>query len=160
MPPEKNTASAKKPRYIASVPVRRRRTRKSKAQEGLSEDPDASAPEPKKPGRKCQIVGERAKFVDERFDEFLEVYRGDRGDQNSYWDKFFKEYWAAFPWNLPFDADPNPDLYPPPQETDETPEIVEKKTKTITKARKVSKSLELVTTHKLTWRSTANNVSH
>ena len=160
MPSEKSTASAKKIRYSASVPVRRRH-RKSKAQERLSEDPDASAPEPKKPGRKCQVVGERAKFVDERFDEFLEVYRGDRGDQNSYWDKFFREYWAIFHWNLPFDVDPNPELYPPPQEEDETPEIVERKTKAIAKTRKVSRSLELVITHNLlTRRSTAINVPH
>ena len=142
MPSEKSTASAKKIRYSASVPVRRRH-RKSKAQERLSEDPDASAPEPKKPGRKSQVVGERAKFVDAYFDEFLEVYRGSRGDQTPFWDKFFKEYWAKFHWKLPFDADPNPDLYPPLQEEDETPEVQEEKTKVIAETKRVSKSLEL-----------------
>ena len=99
--------------YARSIPARRRE-KKAKA-------PGRGG----KPGNPGHFVGARAAFFDKQLPHFLLIKGAARKVQKPFWTRCFAEYWENFHWQLPLDADPDPDRWPPPAPvTKDTPQDV------------------------------------
>jgi hypothetical protein len=58
----------------------------------------------KKRGAACASVGKRFEFLVERVPLYIEKSKAKKTPEM--WGPFFVDYWAAFPWRLPFEQDP------------------------------------------------------
>lgn len=88
-----------------------------------------------KAGCQGHFHGERASFIDENFEAYLDAKNAPRqAAETDFWVAFFARWWARFQWNLPLDCDPDPSFPPPPAET---PEILKQKAEIIKITQKV-----------------------
>ncbi|KAF8134148.1 hypothetical protein K438DRAFT_1997808 [Mycena galopus ATCC 62051] len=59
-------------------------------------------------------------FLTQKIPEYIAVSKIKKGRESktdglqAFWTAFFEEYWKKFPWDLPFDEEPDPDAVPPP----------------------------------------------
>jgi hypothetical protein len=105
----------------------------------------------KKPGKPSDFVGKRAEFLNTFYPTYEDA--SNRGATRPIWKKFFRSYWAEFPWRLPLTQDPDPndpaDYALDPQNTEETAE----KAKVMPKIEKVNDARGLERLYRLTGRA-------
>jgi hypothetical protein len=79
----------------------------------------------KKRGQPTDFKGLRLQFLTENIPAYITASKKKGTKENkeeglpSFWPNLFAEYWKHFPWDLPFEVDPDPDASPPPPETAE-----------------------------------------
>jgi hypothetical protein len=82
---------------------------------------------PKKRGQPTDFKGQRLDFLTSRIPDYVEAVKkkgtseGKTKGLSTFWASFFDDYWKRFPWELPFDVDPDPNAppLPPPQTAEE-----------------------------------------
>jgi hypothetical protein len=99
----------------------------------------------KKRGQPTDFKGQHLEFLTDKIPDYLAAakIKGKEAKKSGlpvFWMELFHEYWVQFPWDLPFDKDPDPSasLVPSPGSAEEgitssgpslTPEESEKKSK-------------------------------
>ncbi|KAF8166733.1 hypothetical protein K438DRAFT_1774900 [Mycena galopus ATCC 62051] len=73
----------------------------------------------KKRGQESDFKGQHLKFLTEKIPDYIAASKP-RGKKEAkteglpvFWAGFFAEYWTRFPWDLPLDKEPNPNVNPP-----------------------------------------------
>lgn len=99
--------------------------KKSRPQKRDGDDGSEDEAPRKKRGQPTDFKGQRLDFLTEKIPDYLAAaqIKGKESNKSGlpvFWAKLFAEYWDKFPWDLPFDKDPDPNAPPiPPPETAE-----------------------------------------
>ncbi|KAJ7814808.1 hypothetical protein B0H14DRAFT_2603855 [Mycena olivaceomarginata] len=96
------TLWAKKPKKVAAC-------------EDDSDNDSNHTQEPKKRGQPSNFTGQRLAFLTENIPAYIAASKKKSGKEAKteglapFWAQLFAVYWTRFPWDLPFDQDPDPD---------------------------------------------------
>ncbi|KAJ7807693.1 hypothetical protein B0H14DRAFT_2609484 [Mycena olivaceomarginata] len=83
-------------------------------------DSDNDDAQPKKRGQVSDFTGQHLAFLTENIPAYIAASKKKSGKEAKteglapFWADLFAVYWTRFPWNLPFDQDPDPNAVPPP----------------------------------------------
>lgn len=84
----------------------------------------------KKRGQPSDFMGAQLEFLTDHVADYLAASRIKGKDAKTdglvaFWPRLFAKYWRCFPWNLPFDQDPDPDTLADTLDADDTEDAFE-----------------------------------